>query len=306
MMSGPLVSVIVPTHNRPALLRRAVTSALAQTWDRIEVVVVDDGSTDATPEVTAELLAGDRRVRSLRNDTPAGGSAARNLGLDAAAGDVVALLDDDDEWLPAKVERQLAHLDLRPYLGAVSCHHEIVDPGRPAPAVYRGPLEMTGDDLLWDNFAGSASFCLWRRSAFTTEPRFDPDLPSCQDWDVWLQCAAAGPVEAVPEVLCRYGAHAGPRITGSAEARAAGRRRIIERYGDRMSAPCRAYNEARVALLEGDGAMAPLAAVVRRGPTVAWMVAAASVAGRRGDRAGDPGRGSRRLHELVRAAAVRA
>ena len=299
---APLVSVIVPTHNRPALLQRAVASALAQTWDRIEVVIVDDGSTDATPDAVDGLVSADGRVRAVRNDTPAGGSAARNRGLDEATGTVIAFLDDDDEWLPSKVERQLAHLDQRPHLGALSCHHEIVDPGLAAPVIYRGPIEITADDLLWDNFAGSASFCLWRRSAFTTEPRFDPALPSCQDWDVWLQCAATGPVEAVPEVLCRYEAHTGARITGSAAARVAGRRRIIERHGERMSAPCRAYHEARVALLERDGSMALPVAMIRGGPKVAWMLAAASVAGRRGDRAGDPGRGSRRLHELVRAA----
>ena len=115
-MPGPLVSVVVPTYNRAALVVAAVRSALAQTWTRLEVVVVDDGSTDDTAAALAALA--DDRVRYVRQDN-AGVSAARNRALAEARGDLVAFLDSDDSWLPWKLEAEVAVLDRHPDAGLV-------------------------------------------------------------------------------------------------------------------------------------------------------------------------------------------
>ena len=96
---APLVSIIVPTHNRAGLLPRALASALGQTYAPIEVVVVDDGSTDGTADVVEGLKARHPNLRYLRHDHPLGASAARNRGVREAAGACVALLDDDDEFV---------------------------------------------------------------------------------------------------------------------------------------------------------------------------------------------------------------
>lgn len=102
----PLVSAVIPTFGRAALVRRAVVSALAQTHSEIEVVVVVDGD---DPETVATLAAvADPRLRVLVNAAKLGARATRDAGVDAARGDWIAFLDDDDEWLPAKIERQLA------------------------------------------------------------------------------------------------------------------------------------------------------------------------------------------------------
>ena len=266
--------------------------------------MVDDGSIDETAAVLADIVEHDPRVRVVRNEQSAGGSAARNKGLELTSGNILAFLDDDDEWLPNKLAEQLAYLDAHADVGAVSCWHAIDDGAPPGPALFRGPTELVLDDLYWDNFAGSASFCVLRRDAFTREPRFDAALPSAQDWDVWLQCAAQARVAVVPEVLCRYGAHDGPRITGSSPARVDGRRRIVERHATSMTDECRAYNEASVALIGTDSQSTEakvLAGLVREGHTgAAWALTSAALAGRAGDRARDPGRGPRQLHRVVR------
>lgn len=109
MAENPLVSVVIPTRHRPKMIVKAVSTALGQTYKNLEVVVVVDGPDDATVAVLREL--GDERVRVITLQDNVGGSEARNVGVRAAKGDWIALLDDDDEWLPDKLEKQMALAD---------------------------------------------------------------------------------------------------------------------------------------------------------------------------------------------------
>jgi len=302
-MTAPLVSVVLPTRDRVHRLVKALASIERQTWPTWEVIVVDDGSTDDTPTVLAAASERDPRVRTVRNDRGLGGSAARNRGIELAEGDLLAFLDDDDEWLPPKLASQVELLHANADVGAVSCWHAIDDGSSHGPALFRGPTAIGRDDLYWDNFCGSASFCLWRRAAFVNEPRFDPELPSAQDWDVWLQCAQQTNVAVVPRVLCRYAVHEAPRITGSSTARIDGRRRVLERHRHAMTADCVAYNEASIELL---GTQSPAAEAKVLGRLLgsghrgaAWALTSAAIDGRMGDRTRDPGRGARRLHRTI-------
>ena len=102
-----IVSAVIPTRGRPELLRRAVRSALAQTLREIEVVIVIDGADFATNLVVEELAQQDSRVRGIMLSSKVGGSDARNRGVDAASGEWIAFLDDDDEWLPGKLQAQI-------------------------------------------------------------------------------------------------------------------------------------------------------------------------------------------------------
>ncbi len=126
-MNGPLVSVVIPTYNRASLVTKAVGSALAQTYASIEVVVVDDGSTDDTRERLARDFAGDGRVRYLhkQNGGPAG---ARNAGFAEARGAYVALLDSDDSWHPWKLAAQVRCMERHPDLGMTWTDMEMIDP----------------------------------------------------------------------------------------------------------------------------------------------------------------------------------
>ncbi len=107
-LDSPLVSVVIPTFNRAALVGRAIRSVLAGTVADIEVLVIDDGSTDDTADVVAAI--GDPRVKFIRQEN-AGANAARNCGIEAARGRFVAFQDSDDEWLPQRLAAQLAILD---------------------------------------------------------------------------------------------------------------------------------------------------------------------------------------------------
>lgn len=123
----PLVSVIVPTFNRAYCLARTVDSALAQTHTGIEVIIVDDGSTDGTAEMVQLRYAGDSRVRYL-HQANGGVSHARNTGIAAANGSFIAFLDSDDVWKPWKIELQLACMDAYPEVVMVWTDMEAVDP----------------------------------------------------------------------------------------------------------------------------------------------------------------------------------
>jgi glycosyltransferase involved in cell wall biosynthesis len=289
------VSVVIPTHDRADLVGRAVASALTQTMGDLEVIVVDDGSTDDTPSVLDGLVARDERVRVLRLEG-VGAPGARNAGIDVARADLVAFLDDDDEWLPHKLELQVAHLDAHPDVSLVGCHHVVVGAG--AEVEYRGPTTWHPDALLWCNFLGSASFVLVRRP-----PAFDPSFSACQDWDLWVRAASAGRAAIVPETLCRYTAEGADRLTASAPGRLAGHVRFEERHRAEMSKRCRAYHRARRVLLSASSAADNLRAVPRilpsTPPSVTAILGQEIVAARRGEADGDPGRGMRRLAELI-------
>ncbi len=149
-----LVSVIVPTYNRSGVLPRAVDSALAQTHGRVEVVVVDDGSTDGTEAMVARRYGGDARVRYLRQ-VNAGVSAARNRAMKAATGDYLAFLDSDDAWKPSKLEMQLACFRAFPEAGMVWTDMEAIDPAG-AVSAPRYLRTMYAESYRW--FPGDSLF----------------------------------------------------------------------------------------------------------------------------------------------------
>src|SRR5215471_7855638 len=104
----PKVSVIIPTHNRAEFLRSAITSVLNQTYQDFEIIVVDDASTDKTPEVVASFHDG--KIKYIRHDANKGDAGSRNTGIRNSSGDFLAFLDDDDEWLPEKLQMQVGLL----------------------------------------------------------------------------------------------------------------------------------------------------------------------------------------------------
>lgn len=195
----PVVSVVIPTRNRPALVARAVAGALAQTFTDLEVIVVIDGPDPATCEALAAIA--DPRLRTLRLETSVGGAEARNLGVREGRGEFIAFLDDDDEWLPNKLAAQLAialHSPVR--FPVVACR---VIARRPTgdeiwPARPIGPDEPVCEYLLCRKISlrqgeglAQTSTLLVRRELLFRVP-FQSNLARHQDWD-WIIRAAAHP-----------------------------------------------------------------------------------------------------------------
>ena len=198
------VSVIVPTYNQARYLREAVDSALAQTAPPLEVIVVDDGSTDATPEI---LEAYGARIRRIRQPNQ-GVAAARNAGVAGARGECVAFLDSDDVWNPRKLERQVARFEADRGLGMIHCGVEHFDDrGAVTSTSLTGKEGWLATDILrfdGEIIAGPGSSILVPRPVVEQVGGFDPRVQPSDDWDFCYRVATRYRIGFVPEVLVRY------------------------------------------------------------------------------------------------------
>ncbi len=230
MTETPQVSVVIPTYNRTHVVGRAIRSVLHQTCQNFEIIVVDDGSTDATAELIA--LFHDPRLRYIRYDENRGGGAARNAGIEAARGDYVAFLDSDDEWLPEKLEKQVRLLESsQPAVGAVYAGYVVIDEhGQTTTTRMPKHRGVILDALFCGNRLGTASTVVVRRDCFRQVRPFDSTMVSCQDWDMWIRLAKYYQYDFIPEVLVRYHLGATGRITKDWRAVAEGHLRIAEKY----------------------------------------------------------------------------
>ena len=295
----PLLSVVVPTRDRSERLRAALQSLRAQTFADFEVIVVDDGSTDDTPALLAELSAADPRITSVRLPGGSGAAGARNRGISAASGAYLAFLDDDDEWRPNKAAEQIDYLRAHPNVGLVSCNFVIDDTQRGTSHVHRGPQEVTPAALLWANMLMGCSFVMLRRDAFSFELDFDHAVVPAEDWDLWLRCSDERGVYTIPSVLCRYARH-GPQLTGNTETLRRGDTGFLVKHSERMGRGVRAYHEAHLRMLaagrNGSERMrARMRILTDTPPSVLSVMARVSAAGRIGTLIGDPGRPFRTL-----------
>jgi glycosyltransferase involved in cell wall biosynthesis len=194
------VSVVIPTHNRAAMVAEAFRSVVAQTFRDVEIIVVDDGSTDDTERALA--AAGfDARSRYLRQEH-AGVAAARNRGVAASSGEWIAFLDSDDLWLPEKLARQAAFVAAHPAVAACQTDEIWIRDGvRVNP--HRRHLKPSGDIFLrsLELCLVSPSAVLVRRTTFERAGGFDEGLAACEDYDLWLRIAVDTPVHLVREPL---------------------------------------------------------------------------------------------------------
>lgn len=200
-----LVSVVIPTYNRSASVYNAILSVLSQTYRDLELIVVDDGSTDNTYQILMNFH--DSRLRLVRQDHQ-GVAAARNYGVSLAQGDYIAFLDSDDVWMPHKLERQISF-------------------------TLEGEWEITQTDELWIRrgkkvnpkfrhskragwlFEPSLYLCLvspscvfLSRKCWENVGPFDQNLLACEDYDLWLRTSLFFPVGYLPEKLVwKYGGH---------------------------------------------------------------------------------------------------
>jgi glycosyltransferase involved in cell wall biosynthesis len=231
----PAVSVVVATYNYGRFLAQALDSVFGQTVADLEVVVVDDGSSDDTPEVMRPYLA-DPRARYVRIEH-AGQGVAKNRSVRLARAPLVAFLDADDLWLPAKLEKQLALFRADPGLGVVFTRRLLIDEaGRELP--YRQPVLHRGwvaEEIFQRNFVCFSS-AMARRDVLDEAGLFDESLPLAIDYDLWLRVALRHRFDYVDEPLVKYRTgHASlSRRFAERQATVAGiQRRFLEERGGR-------------------------------------------------------------------------
>jgi glycosyltransferase involved in cell wall biosynthesis len=199
--SEQLVTVVIPAYNAAAFIRQAIDSVLTQTWPLREILVIDDGSTDATGQVLEDY--GDS-VRVVHK--PNGGlSSARNRGIREAEGDLIAFLDADDRWLPDKLARQVKLMADHPDIGFCSTKTLVETPDGEPSGEWACPIVQ--DTLLKTLFLqngaipGSGSGVMARRKLFDLVGLFDESLRSLEDIDMWMRLAAATNYRCIDDPL---------------------------------------------------------------------------------------------------------
>lgn len=200
------VSVVIPTYNRSSWLTGTLRSVLWQSDVGLEVIVVDDGSTDDTADVVARIR--DPRVRLIHHDAPRGVSASRNHGAAEAKGEWVAFIDDDDLWAPEKLARQLeaARTTGRTwvYAGSVNIDESLrAISGAPPPP----PEHVARSIARYNSIPGGGSNVIVRRDEFERVGSFDLRLKNTEDWEMWIRLTEHGPPAWAPHPLLAYRVH---------------------------------------------------------------------------------------------------
>jgi glycosyltransferase involved in cell wall biosynthesis len=235
-MTDPTVSVVVPTYNRAPVLPRAVESVLGQTLADLELLVVDDASTDETESVLDAY--DDERLQCHAFAENRGANAARNHGIEAATGEYVAFLDSDDAYAPRYLERCVDAL-------AGASDHDV---GCYASRVwYRdgerwnltvADADVTHDDLRRKNVVGGFSNVVFRRETVERVGPLDERYESCQDYEFFLRALAPdGRLVAVPDAVVEYYVHdaGATRIGDDLAATVAGHERLLDEHGDTLA-----------------------------------------------------------------------
>lgn len=227
MQIRPDVTVVIPTRDRAPMLRQALRSALAQDVD-LEVVVVDEASSDGTSAMLAAW--GDPRIRVVHHERPLGVAAARNAGIEQARAETIAFLDDDDLWFRGKLRSQLDAMATAgadwAYAGAIIFSEgprleAVIAPPTSTTTVTRVPYVNTVP-------AGSSNVLVTRR-ALAAAGKLAPELPSSQDWDLWIRLSRVGAPAVVDDLLIAYRRH-GENMSRTLEQTLSSAAEIDRRY----------------------------------------------------------------------------
>lgn len=231
-----LISVIMPTYKRKySMIERAINSILNQTYKNIELIIVDDSPESFSERKTIKekvLSIKDKRVRYIQHEVNKGACVARNTGIKNSKGSIIAFLDDDDEWLPTKLEEQMKCLH-EENVDMVYCfwikhiigEKKTVEKLR---TLTKRPDETAYESLLYKNYIGSTSLVLVKKECFDKVGLFKEDMPSCQDWEMWLRIAKKFNVGCVKKPLLIYYDHRGERITTNIDKQIAGHEEIFK------------------------------------------------------------------------------
>lgn len=208
------ISVIIPTYNRAHLIKDAIDSVLNQTYQDFELLIIDDYSEDKTKEIVQSYS--DPRVKYLLNNRPKGAQGARNTGLHAARGEWIALLDSDDIWLPAKLEKQVNYItNTDKDVVGLSTGNAKYDFENDKVLHYKIPQlkNYTVKDLLYKNYLSGSSTFFFKKKIALEFGGFDERFPAMQDIDFYISMAIMGEVHGMKEVLAYIRTNNDDRIT---------------------------------------------------------------------------------------------
>ena len=197
--STPLISIVIPTHNRYKLLKNAINSVVNQTYKNWELIIIDDASEDETSNIVSDY--GKNKIKYYYNEISKGGSGSRNVGIAVSKGEFIAFLDDDDEWFPEKLEKQLPLFNDKK-VGLVYSGVKLVFLN------YNLSYETTPNkrgnaykDVLVKNYIGGTISVILRKNILPDSKWFDENIPARQDYDLWIRVTKICKVNFVTEPL---------------------------------------------------------------------------------------------------------
>jgi glycosyltransferase involved in cell wall biosynthesis len=223
-MTPPRVSVVLCVYNQAAYVAEAIASILGQTLTDLELIVVDDGSTDSSPEVIHRFT--DPRIRYVRNERNLGHASSPNRGVALARGRYLAIMDSDDISLPERLARQVDFLDAHPDVAMCGSWVETFGARTEVRRFPTEPAVLAVSLLLYCPF--STPSVMLRRDAMLPEG-FDPRFGPAFDYAYWVEMANRAPVANLPEVLLKYRLHAGQVTVTRRAAQLAGTRLVLRR-----------------------------------------------------------------------------
>ena len=202
------VSVIIPAYNHAAFLGQTIESALNQTWQDFEIIVVDDGSRDETPQVAARFGSAIRYIRQANH----GMAATRNNGIRQASGEVISFLDDDDLWLPNYLSTVMFYFESDPALAAIHTGFQLTSDEKGRDFPQQGTRTVLASDLYDTLIEGGffpPSSVSVRKSCLGSVGLFDERLQGYADWELWLRICRDHKFIGIPDILIKYRLHAG-------------------------------------------------------------------------------------------------
>ena len=198
-----LITCVIPTHNRSKLLNRAIKSVLMQSYKGIEIIVVADGCTDNTKDIINNI--NNDLIRYIEINPAQGANYARNIGIENARGKYIAFLDDDDEWLEKKIEKQMELFARNKNLGLVYTGKQIIYMKEEID--YSSIPNDAGDlkdKILLSNIIGTTSSVMIKKCVFEDVGKFDTQLQALQDYDLWIRICQKYTVGVIEEELIYY------------------------------------------------------------------------------------------------------
>ncbi|MDZ7721157.1 MAG: glycosyltransferase [Balneolaceae bacterium] len=245
MNSQPLVSAIITTKNRADLLPRAIESVLNQTYKNIEIIVVDDGSTDDTAAVIAEYQK-EHSIILIRNEESVGACRARNQGIERAQGEFVAGLDDDDEWHPERITLLLENYD--DSFACITSNDKMVSSNRSV--VWHKKKKITLNDLLYSNYVGNQ--VLAKKVRLMEIGGFDESLKAAQDYDLWIRlCEKFGPVKVIQKPLQTIHRGKSTERISNSKSQLHGYLSVYQKHKSKMNRDQRRYQLYNIRLAQG-------------------------------------------------------
>jgi len=241
---NPTVTCIIPTKNRAGFLSKALDSILSQTYKSIEIIVVNDNSTDNTRAVLADYAATDSRIKVIHNDISIGGAPSRDLAIQIARGKYTAFLDDDDEWLPSKIEKQIKYAES---YSVVSCYLSSRSKRRFCEHVTYRPKIVSLRDIIWEYGSFAPSSIMAKTDYLREINGFDSELTGSRGLDLCIRLIKEfGEAFVVGELLTIIDDTPGIPKDGSGKKHIDGCFACFEKHKDIMDEPTQKYRLAKI------------------------------------------------------------